>query len=287
MSFLDQIVGSFSQGAASNPTVAMMDASFSSQNLPWRYVNCEVAPPDLRDAVRGAEAMGWSGFNCSMPHKRAVIPLLDQLSDTARICQAVNCVTRSQHGWTGHNTDGAGFLASLRELQSIRGLEVLIIGSGGAAHAIAVELALAGAALVNVSSRNAKTGALLASLIGKATSARAQFLALESPLRVPPGVRLIVNATPVGSAPEIDQSVGVDWTTLPDHSIVADVVVNPTNTAFLRFGGDAGATVLDGTGMLVNQAVENIRLWTGLEPDRYPMRSALDAVLATTQKSKG
>src|SRR5277367_630937 len=90
--FLSALVGSFAMPAAENPTVAMIEAAFVHHGLDARYMNCEVAPPDLGDAVRGAKAMGWLGFNCSIPHKVAVIQHLDALAESAATIGAVNCV---------------------------------------------------------------------------------------------------------------------------------------------------------------------------------------------------
>ncbi len=279
MAFLDHLVGSFSTGAAANPTVAMMDAAFEAEGLAWRYVNCEVEPDDLAAAIAGAGAMGWRGFNCSMPHKQAVIPLLDELGESARLCQAVNCVTRTPTGWAGHNTDGVGFVASCAEVADLDGVVALVIGSGGAAHAIGVELALAGAARIHVAARNETTGAALAALISSGTSAAAELVAWsDQSLAIPPGVQLVVDATPVGFHPDTG-TLAVDWSTLIEGTVVADVVFNPPATSFLTQAAAAGATVVDGTGMLVNQAAENIRLWTGTTPATAPMRAALERAL--------
>lgn len=283
MSFLDQLVGSFSTGAAGNPTVAMMDAAFAAEGLAWRYVNAEVEPDDLAAAVEGARAMGWRGFNCSMPHKQAVIPLLDGLSQSAELCQAVNCVVRRPEvdggGWIGHNTDGAGMVASCREVLDPSGIGALVLGSGGAAFAIAVELALAGAATIHLAGRNATTVAELAALVEARTGARARAGDWSTPVTVPAGVQLVVNATPVGMAPDHGAAIAVDWSTIGPDTVAADVVFDPPDTAFLRAGAEAGAATIDGTGMLVNQAAENIRLWTGTRPATGPMREALDRAL--------
>ena len=146
MRFLSSVVGSFSRGAAANPTVSMMEACFAHEGLDWRYVNCEVDEEQLGAAVAGAHAMGWRGFNCSTPHKQTVISLLDDLGASARIGRAVNCVVRTDAGWVGHNTDGVGFVRSAQELVDLDGVDSLVIGSGGAAHAIAIEVARAGRA---------------------------------------------------------------------------------------------------------------------------------------------
>ena len=94
MNFLSELTGSFAQPSAENPTVAMVEAAYRHHGLDWRYINCEVPPEKLGDAVRGARAMGWKGFNCSLPHKVAVIEHLDGLGESAAIMGAVNCVVR-------------------------------------------------------------------------------------------------------------------------------------------------------------------------------------------------
>lgn len=280
MGFLDQIVGSFSTGADGNPTVAMMDAAFAHEGLPWRYVNCEVPPEGLSAAVAGAEAMGWRGFNCSIPHKQAVINHLDSLAPAAEVCQAVNCVVMDPGGrHLGHNTDGRGFLDSLTTMIDPAGSQVLLIGSGGAAHAIAAELVLAGAASVAVASRNATTGPSLVDLVNRVSAGAGRLVEWptgDRPLVVPADVDVVVQATPLGMTPNENETVAVDWTQAGTDTIAADVVINPPRTRFLANATEAGALTLDGTGMLVNQAAENIRLWAGVDVDRLVLRAALE-----------
>ncbi len=284
--FLDDLVGSFSTGADGNPTVAMMEAAFAHHGLKWRYVNCEVPPNELSAAVHGAKAMGWRGFNCSIPHKQAVIPLLDDLGRSARLCQAVNCVVRSSEGgverWVGHNTDGIGFLRSLLPVVSPAGRSVLIIGSGGAAHAIAIELALAGAARIAVASRNPDTARSLVELVNTASPDVGDVVgwideAAQPSVVVGSDVDVVVQATPVGMAPDTAEAIDVDWSSATSDVVAADVVINPPKTGFLTAAADHGAVTLDGTGMLVNQAAENIKHWTGIEADAATLRRALEA----------
>ena len=115
------LTGSFSTPAGENPTVAMVEAAYRNLGVDARYLNCEVASEALGDAVRGARAMGWVGFNLSIPHKVAVVEHLDGLADSAEVIGAVNCVVRREGRYIGENTDGQGFLAALtlvRESQS-------------------------------------------------------------------------------------------------------------------------------------------------------------------------
>src|ERR1700676_3109531 len=104
LTFLSLITGSFSTPAGENPTVAMVEAAYAHHHINARYLNCEVAPEALGDAVRGAAAMGWAGFNCSIPHKVAVIDHLSELAESAAIIGAVNCVVRRDGRWVGENT---------------------------------------------------------------------------------------------------------------------------------------------------------------------------------------
>ena len=156
--FRSELVGSFSEGSNGNPTVAMIEAAFAHHNLDWRYINCEVTPANLADAVKGARAMGWRGFNCSIPHKVAVIEHLDGLGESAEIMGAVNCAVNRDGKFIGENTDGKGFLKSLMEVVDPRGKSVVMFGAGGAARAIGVELALAGARALTVVNRSALRG---------------------------------------------------------------------------------------------------------------------------------
>src|SRR5262245_12589115 len=156
--FLSMLTGCFATPVAENPTVVMIEAAYRQLGIDARYVNCDVQPRDLGDAVRGAKAMGWVGFNCSLPHKIAVIEHLDAVADSARIIGAVNCVVHRNGQLIGENTDGRGFLMSLRAVTDPAGRSVVVLGAGGAARAIAVELALAGARTITIVNRDPARG---------------------------------------------------------------------------------------------------------------------------------
>ena len=129
--FLSKLTGSFAMPAAENPTVAMVEAAYRHQGLDIRYINCEVAPEHLGDAVKGARAMGWIGFNCSIPHKVAVIQHLDGLGPSAAVMGAVNCAVRRGDKFIGENTDGKGFLQSLREVTDPAGKSIVMFSARG------------------------------------------------------------------------------------------------------------------------------------------------------------
>src|ERR1700752_2262169 len=167
--FVSQLTGSFSQSAAGNPTVAMIEAAYRHHGLDWRYINCEVSPEKLGDAVRGARAMGWAGFNCSIPHKVAVIKHLDGGGSSAAPIGAVNCVVRRGDRYIGENTDGQGFLTALRTVADPAAKAFVLFGAGGAARAIAVEVALAGAVSITIVNRDPKRGSELVALLNEKT----------------------------------------------------------------------------------------------------------------------
>jgi shikimate dehydrogenase len=282
MGFVSILTGSFSTPADDNPTVAVVEAAYRHHGLDARYLNCEVAPADLADAVRGARAMGWAGFNCSLPHKVAVVEHLDALAPSAAVIGAVNCVVRDGDRWVGENTDGQGFLASLCEVVNPAGRSVVVLGAGGAARAVAVEVALAGARSVTVVNRSAARGRELVDLLSSRTPVRAALVGWDSTFAVPADTDVLVNATSIGLAPDVDACPDLDLDTLHPGLVVADVVASPPRTALLRAAAERGATTLDGLGMLVNQAVLGIRLWTGLDPDPAVMRQVLDDLAAGT-----
>ncbi|MXX63103.1 MAG: shikimate dehydrogenase [Holophagales bacterium] len=279
MDFLPQIVGSFADPAAENPTVEMVEAAFRHHDLHWRYVNCEVPADRLAAAVAGARAMGWAGFNCSLPHKVTVIEYLDGLGESARLIGAVNCVVRDGDGrFIGENTDGKGFLRSLEEVTPAAGKRVVIFGAGGAARAIAVELALAGAAKITVINRTRERGQELVQHIGTHTGTRARFEHWRGVYRLPEPVDVAINATSIGLFPDVDAELPLDLDSLRPSTVVADVIPNPPRTRLIEAAAARGCTVLDGLGMLVNQGVSGIRYWTGVEVNHRVMRARLEAI---------
>jgi len=273
--FLPALTGSFAQKAAENPTVAIIEAAYQAAGVHARYVNCEVAPADLAAAVAGARAMGWSGFNCSLPHKIAVIELLDELAESARIIGAVNTVVIRGDRLIGENTDGKGFLTSLRTVTDPAGKRVVVLGAGGAARAVCVELALAGAAHLTVVNRGRERGQELADHVTAATGVPTVYADWDSTYSVPAGTDILVNATSIGFT-DGSAMPDVDTASLIAPMVVADVVTNPPNTRLLKAAAAHGCTTLDGLGMLVNQALVATRLWTGVDLDGAVMRAVLE-----------
>jgi shikimate dehydrogenase len=278
--FLAKLTGSFAMPAAENPTVAMVEAAYRHHGLDWRYINCEVPPERLADAVRGAKAMGWVGFNCSIPHKIAVIEHLDALGESAKIIGAVNTVVLRGDKYIGENTDGRGFVHAMQDIIDPSGKMVVIFGAGGAARAVAVEMALAGAAHICIVNRNTQRGEELAQLLNDKTPATAEGLPWRERFRVPGEADIVINNTSIGLYPHVDERLDVDVDSLRPHMVVADGIPNPPRTLWIRDAGARGCRVMDGLAMLVNQGVIGIKYWTGVDADVTVMRKALEKALS-------
>jgi len=278
LNFLPILTGCFAKPVAENPTVVMMEAAFKHHGIDARYINMEVGPDQLGDAVRGAKAQGYIGFNCSLPNKVAVIQHLDGLGESSKIIGAVNCAVKRDGKWIGENTDGKGFLSSLADLTDPKGKQIVIFGAGGAARAIAVELALVGASKIILVNRDAQRGQELAALVKRETKAEVEFVLWFGDYAAPQGTDIIVNATSIGLFPDVEARVALDLNSLKHGMVVADVIPNPPQTRLLRDAAARGCKTLDGLGMLVNQGATNIEYWLGLQPNKVVMRRALEEV---------
>jgi shikimate dehydrogenase len=276
---IHEIVSCMGQPVAGNPTEFMFERAFAAAGLDWRYVTFEVPPENLEAALAGMRAMGFRGGNFTIPHKVSVIQYLDGLSKAAELMGAVNCVNASGGELIGENTDGKGFVASLKELVQPEGTRVVILGAGGAARAISVELGLEGVAEIVVVNRTAARGEELVDLINGRVGVPARLESSDGvDFAVPQGADIVINATSIGLG-DAEARVPLVVESLEPSMVVADVVFNPPQTRLLREAADRGCRVLDGLGMLVNQAVIGFRIWTGVEPDASVMREALEEYL--------
>ncbi len=277
-SALQEIVCCMGQPVAGNPTQFMMEKAFAAARLDWRYLTLEVSPENLAAAVSGMRAMGFRGANFTIPHKVAVLPYLDELSEAARLMGAVNCVNRVGTKLVGENTDGKGFVQSLETLTSPRDKRIVVLGAGGAARAIAVELGLSGVAELTIVNRDETRGQQLVKLLREEVHVESRFHHWENDFEVPEGTEVVVNATSIGLG-DATARVPLSINTLDPSMIVADVIFNPPATRLVREAADRGCQVLDGLGMLVNQGVIAFKIWTGADPDVPVMREALEEYL--------
>ena len=275
---IQELVSCMGQPVAGNPTQFMMERAFEDCELDWRYLTLEVPAENLKDAMAGFRAMGLRGGNFTIPHKVEVIQYLDGLSEAAERMGAVNCVNVVDGKLIGENTDGKGFVQSLKTLVEPAGQKFVIIGAGGAARAISVELGLNGVTDITIVNRTASRGQELVDVLNNIDDVTATLNVLDGDYEVDDDVNVVINATCIGLG-DAEARVPLDVETLSSQMVVADVVFNPPMTRLLRDAQQRECRVLDGLGMLVNQAVIGFNIWTDVDPRPEVMREALEEYL--------
>jgi shikimate dehydrogenase len=251
--------------------------------LEYVYLPLKVEPVHLEIALNGMMALGYQGFNVTIPHKQTIMPYLADISPLAQAIGAVNTVSRQDDGWVGTNTDVKGFLAPLEALnRDWKNLEVCILGGGGAARAVIAGCHQLQCAAIHVVGRDRlKLQTLQESLQQTNLSVSIEiheWPALETLL---PQVGLVVNTTPIGMYPEVGESpLGeAAIALLPFDTIVYDLIYTPRPTQLLEFAQRQGLHIIDGLEMLIQQGAVGFKLWTGDAPSIDVMRQAALEVL--------
>lgn len=279
-----RVAGVFGDPVEHSLSPVMHNRAFAALGLEWVYVPFHVRAAVLADALQGVRALGLVGVNLTIPHKIAALDLVDGLSVEARLIGAVNTVHCVEGRLTGYNTDGRGFVRSLAEEagETPRGQRVVIVGAGGAAKAVAVQLALDGAAQITVLNRTPERGAALAQHLREHTGVHAVAHAYDDPQagQAIAGATLVINATDRGMWPHTEELPPVDVTALSPHALVCDLIYNPLETRFLRAARRRGCRVLPGLGMLLYQGALAFEIWTGQPAPVAEMRAALNEALA-------
>lgn len=272
-----EVVGVFGFPIAENPTGIMQEAAFVEIGLNWRYLLFEVKPEHLTDAVRGARALGMQGFNLTIPHKVAVMALLDEIAPDAAKIGAVNTVRRVGDRLIGENTDGKGFLRGVKEEAGLDpiGKKVVILGAGGAARAISVELALANVAELVIVNRSRQRGETLVADLQNRTGVKASFESWTGIYQISQQTDILVNATSIGLFPDVDGRPDVSLENARHDLLVCDVIPNPPETPLIKEARRKGLKVLTGLPMLVGQGVIGFEMWTGHKAPESVMKAAL------------
>jgi shikimate dehydrogenase len=255
----------------------MQNAAIERLELPFRYRAIRVRPGELPAFLQG-KARLLEGFNVTVPHKEAIVPLLDRLAFEAELIGAVNTVLRRDGQWLGFNTDGAGYLMSLQADAQfrVRGKRVVLLGAGGAARGIAVALVLAKARHVLVANRTPERAESLvrdlAFRLGKEqlTASPLEGKEFEKELN---RADLLINTTRVGLGGGSFENF--PWKKLKRDSLVSDIVYIPRLTPFLKAARKAKHPIHTGEGMLVYQGALALEIWTGAKPDPKLMRRAI------------
>lgn len=244
---------------------AVHNAAFAATGLDWVYVAFTTVSGHADRALEAMVTLGLGGLSVTMPHKQQVAQSLEHLSPTARRLSAVNCVAWDGDRLVGHNTDASGFVATVAHAgRSLDGAVVAVVGAGGAGRAVVAGALDAGAARVIVINRNRERGAEAIALDpGRCVAGGPADVAAAN---------VVVNATPVGMTAQ--PGCPIPTGLLHADQLVADLVYDPIDTELLAMARQVGATTADGLGMLVHQAADAFRLWTGVEPPVDVMLSA-------------
>ncbi len=277
-----QIVGVIGWPVEHSVSPAMHNAAFRALSLDWCYVPLPVRPERLREALAGVRALGLRGINATIPHKQALLPLVDELTPEARAIGAVNTVIVRDERLIGHNTDARGFLRALGEAGfEPKGCSALVLGAGGAARAVVYGLVTVGAR-VTILNRTRERARALADEFNE-MDGRAQLRAgpLDAGVlrREAKEARLVFNATSLGMWPLIERSPWPQEVAFPGGAFLFDLVYNPRETRLMRQARGAGSVAVDGLGMLVHQGAEAFELWTGVESPVEVMYAACRAAL--------
>jgi shikimate dehydrogenase len=259
----------------------MQNLEFERLGLDYVYVPASIKPENLELAVKGLVAAGVCGMNATIPHKQAIIPLLDSVSEDARLVGAVNTIKVEDGKLNGFNTDIDGWVRDIQEDILLERSAVCIVGAGGAARAVAVGAIRSGASKLFLCGRNPDTvSALAADLQTKMPDSCIEWRRLDDPdCRAELGqCDIVVNTTPVGMESTPGMPIPPDW--LNENQYFYDTIYNPGETELMRAARQEGCAVRGGLGMLAYQGAVAFEIWTGQEPDVDRMKSTLRRILS-------
>lgn len=245
----------------------MHNTALKFLSLDYSYYPFEVRPEDLSGAIEDIRSLKIKGINVTIPHKENIIGLLDDMNEDAKLIGAVNTVNREGEKLIGYNTDGKGFIKSLKEDagESLRGKNILIFGAGGAARGLAVQIALEKPATILIANRTLSRAESLVKYLKEKIGFDASVLPLknETIRDYIKNSHIIINATSIGMKEKDPPLFSCEL--LSSRNLVCDIVYNPLKTPLLKKAEQMGARVLDGLGMLIYQGALSFKIWTGKE----------------------
>lgn len=255
----------------------MQNFAMQKMNFNGIYLPLEIKLHKLESALNTIKVLNLRGFNVTVPYKEKVIPYLDELSPEARECGAVNAIVNREGKMVGYNMDGKGFLGSLAEAELHPEGSVIILGAGGAAKAIAYSLSRTAVNHIYLLARNLNQAQQLAEFINQKGKCRASSHLLTYDIwnELCKKANLIINCTPVGMYPQIDESPVSSMDNVPSDTVICDIVYNPLQTKFLKMARNKKLRTLNGLTMLVYQGALSLELWTGQKPPLKDMLTFL------------
>jgi shikimate dehydrogenase len=252
---------------------AIHNAAFNTLGLNCSYIGFKVQEGQLKDSLDSLRAINIAGFNVTMPHKIKVLDYVDQYDNTVQLVGAANTVNNDNGKFRAYNTDVIGFIKPLHDRKiDFNGFEVFILGAGGAAQAVVVALAgEKGIAKINIFNRNTDRSKKLSNMIEK-LGLEASIISSDDIQRIASKSHLIINATPLGMNNE--KSL-INSTDIREDAIVYDIVYKPINTNLLENAKTAGAEVVYGHEMLLEQAIASFKIWVQMDPPVESMKKVL------------
>ncbi len=251
---------------------AMHNSAFETLGLDYVYLCFDVDTSNLKTAVEGLKALGIKGFNCTFPDKNMMCELADELSPAAEMIGAVNTVLNSGGRLIGHNTDGIGYMMSVKDAgYNIIGKKMTLLGAGGAASAICAQAAIDGVSEIDIYSIKDEfwnRAVHMVDSINKKTNCKASLYEFNDSTSFKASVAssaILTNGTSVGLAPKQDNCPVTDLSVFRQELIVSDVIYNPKETKLLRLAREAGCNTFNGMYMLLYQGAEAFKIWTGMD----------------------
>ena len=246
----------------------------------YNYIPIPIQPGKLMLAVEGIKGLNFRGVNVTIPHKTAILKYLDAIDSDALGIGAVNTVVNDGGMLTGYNTDVAGFLAALAEANFLpEDCNAVVLGAGGAARAILWGLCKRKAEFITIGARNPQKADALAKDFMPYGSVEGLDWKSEQFTNAMQTADILINTTPLGMFPNVDEMPPVDLKLLPEGALVYDIVYNPVETKLLRTAAELGYPTLNGMSMLLLQGKESYRLYTGQVPDMKVMAKTLEKFL--------
>ncbi|APO46993.1 shikimate dehydrogenase [Paenibacillus xylanexedens] len=275
-SSLPVLLGVMGDPIAHSKSPAMHNAALHAAGVNGMYMPLHVHPDQLEAAVRGIVALGYRGVNVTIPHKEQVMQYLDVIDESARLIGAVNTIVNEGGTLTGYNTDGIGYVRSLKEeaVPELAGKRIAVLGAGGAARGVIYALALEKPERIHILNRTADRAIALASDLRGHGLGEISGSGMEDVATVLAMADIVINTTAAGMHPYVDD-VPVDPTLIREGAAVSDLIYNPLETRLLRESRMRGCTVHGGLGMFVYQGAVAFEHWLGIPAPVETMRRAV------------
>ena len=251
----------------------MHNEALKDKNLNYVYLAFDVQPENLKDVVNGAKAIGWKGFNITIPHKIEIMKYLDKIDDDAKLIGAVNTVKIENNKAIGYNTDGIGARLSIEEIMGeVKDYNILVIGAGGSSRAVCCELAKNNN--LTIINRTVEKAEIIANELSDKLNNIIDYGGLNSNYNIA-NFNIVINTTSLGMYPNINNKPPINMQNIKKDTVVMDLIYNPKETLFLKEAKEKGCTTINGLGMLIYQGAKSFEIWTAVKPDINIMKNAI------------